>query len=129
MNVDKLLNVHPALIDKITRIKFAMVELGYPMMVTDGCRTVEQQQVLFAKGRTMPGRIVTMADGVKRRSNHQIHDDGFGHAVDMCFLVDGKPSWDGKLPWTLYGLMAETLELRWGGRWSMPVDRPHVELP
>ncbi len=119
---DKLLGVHPVLIAKVQAIIAAMGELGFVLMVTDGVRTVAQQQKLYAQGRTKQGPIVTQADGVEHRSNHQI-----GLAVDCCFVVNGKPSWDDALPWVLYGAMAETLGLTWGGGWKHP-DRPHIEL-
>ena len=108
----------------------AMLDLGFPMMVTDTLRTKEEQQALYAKGRTKPGPIVTYVDGVTKKSNHQAKEEGgLGRAVDCCFVVDGKPSWDHRLPWKLYGAMAETLGLRWGGSWKTLVDLPHIELP
>lgn len=125
---NKLLGVHPKLVDAAARIQQAMRELGFEMLVTDGVRTVAQQQALYAKGRTAPGHIVTQADGVTHRSNHQPHADGFGHAIDLCFVVDGAPSWADGLPWALYGAMAKALGLQWGGTWTTP-DRPHIELP
>jgi len=138
--VKKLEGVHPALVAKVTRILFASAELGFPMLVTDGVRTAAEQAALYAQGRTVPGpdvspsrpmgRTVTNSDGVRKPSNHQVKADGFGHAVDLCFLVDGKPSWDDALPWYLYGAMAKALGLEWGGAWrSKLVDRPHIELP
>ncbi len=77
----------------------------------------------------MPGHIVTNCDGVLKRSNHQPHDDGFGHAVDCCFVLNGVPSWDTSLPWMLYGGMAQQQGLVWGGTFKTLVDLPHVELP
>lgn len=127
--LNKLAGVHPKLEAAVTRICAAMGDLGFLLMVTDGVRTVAQQQALYAQGRTAPGHVVTNADGVLRHSNHQVRADGFGHAVDACFLVNGAPSWDGHLPWTLYGAMAKSQGLLWGGDWSGLVDRPHVELP
>lgn len=121
----KLEGVHPALIEKVKRILHAMAELGYPMLVTDGVRTAEQQAALYAQGRTTPGKIVTYA----KVSNHQPKTDGFGYAVDCAFLVDGKPSWDDKLPWRLYGEAAKSQGLIWGGDWKRLVDRPHIEMP
>jgi peptidoglycan L-alanyl-D-glutamate endopeptidase CwlK len=126
--MSKLDGVHPALVEKTGRILAAMSALGFPMLVTDGVRTVTEQAALYAKGRTAPGKIVTQCDGELKRSNHQVKADGFGHAVDCCFLVDGKPSWDDALPWRLYGETAKALGLKWGGFWTTP-DRPHVELP
>jgi peptidoglycan L-alanyl-D-glutamate endopeptidase CwlK len=134
-NITRLKGVHPDLVDKVLRIISAMSTLGYPMMVTDGLRTVQQQQALYAQGRTKPGKIVTYVDGIRKRSNHQAKNDGFGHAVDCCFLVDldgdgpDDPSWAETHPWALYGAMAHALGLVWGGSWTTLVDRPHVELP
>lgn len=125
---DKLLGVHPDLQAKVAQILAAMQALGLEMRVTDGLRTLAQQQALFALGRTKPGSIVTRADGVRRPSNHQAKTDGVGHAVDMTFWVDDEPSWAEGLPWRLYGEMATALDLKWGGFWSIP-DKPHIELP
>ncbi len=134
-NVTRLKGVHPELQDRVLKIVNAMVILGHPMLVTDGVRTTAQQQGLYAQGRTKPGKIVTYADGLVKKSNHQAKADGFGHAVDCCFLVDidgdgpDDPSWDEKHPWALYGAMARALGLTWGGDWTTLVDKPHVELP
>lgn len=127
--IRKLAGVHPRLIEKVKRILYAMAELGVPMLVTDGLRSDAQQQALFAKGRTAPGKKVTNADGIRKRSNHQAKADGFGYAVDCCFLKDGQPSWDNAHPWRLYGEAAKALGLRWGGEWVGLPDRPHIELP
>jgi peptidoglycan LD-endopeptidase CwlK len=125
---DKLNGVHPDLVTKITKVHQAMGILGFPMIVTDGLRTDIEQAALYAKGRTTPGKIVTNADGVKNKSNHQAKADGFGHAVDSCFMVNGKPSWDEKLPWNTFGACAKAVGLVWGGDWKFK-DKPHVELP
>ena len=45
---DRLAGVDPELAAKIRRILNAMQALGFPMMVTDGFRTVQQQKRLFA---------------------------------------------------------------------------------
>lgn len=142
--ISRLQGVHPDLARKVQQILSAMHALGFSMVVTDGLRTVAEQQALYAKGRNAAGQvvdqhaIVTNADGVVTRSNHQAHADGFGHAVDCTFLddhgtpldpSDDRPIWRDRDPWLLYGTMAETLGLKWGGRWKRPFDRPHVELP
>jgi peptidoglycan L-alanyl-D-glutamate endopeptidase CwlK len=126
--VSKLEGVHPELVEKVKRILFALAELGYPMVVTDGARTLAQQQSLYAQGRTKPGLRVTDADGVTSLSNHQVRSDGYGRAVDCAFLINGKPAWPETGPWRLYGEAAKALGLRWGGDWKRP-DRPHIELP
>jgi peptidoglycan L-alanyl-D-glutamate endopeptidase CwlK len=125
---NKLLGVHPDLQTRVPQILSAMAVLGFEMRVTDGLRTLEQQQELYALGRSKPGHIVTNADGVVHPSNHQQKTDGFGHAVDCTFWVEGEPSWAEDLPWRCYGECAKALGLKWGGDWGKP-DKPHIELP
>lgn len=125
---DKLVGVHPRLISAVVKIQDAMKALGFAMVATDGVRTQTEQAALYAQGRTAPGHIVTNADGLLKKSNHQPRDDGYGHAVDLAFVVDGKPTWDLKLPWSLYGEMVKSQGLTWGGDWHMR-DCPHAELP
>lgn len=128
----RLDTVHPDLRVKVVQVLAAMWALGFQMTVTDALRTKEEQQRLYAKGRNgNPGPIVTNADGVTRKSNHQAKDDGYGHAVDCAFLdATLQPSWDEHWPWGTYGLCAQTVGLVWGGAWSGGLgDRPHVELP
>ena len=48
------------------------------ILVSSSIRSQAEQQRLFAKGRTSPGAIVTNADGVRSKSNHQL-----GRAVDV----------------------------------------------
>lgn len=122
-------NIHPELINKITKVLNAMEILGFPMMVTDGARTAEEQNKLYQQGRTKPGSIVTYADGYIDRSNHQLHSDGFGHAIDCTFIINNKPSWDNFHPWKTYGECCKAVGLKWGGDNPNFKDRPHVELP
>ena len=120
-----LADVRPELASRVLRVLYAMTALGFPMTVTDGNRTVEQQKKLYAQGRTTPGRIVTNADGVKKKSNHQD-----GRAVDCTFLdAAGKPHWPENGAWAAYGACAKAVGLRWGGDFKSIKDRPHVELP
>lgn len=127
--MSRLDGVHPKLVTAVERIQFVMSYLGHQLMVTDGVRTLHRQQELYAQGCTAPGRVVTNADGIRTKSNHQAKDDGWGHAVDCCFLRDGKPSWADDHPWRLYGELAKAQGLKWGGDWTGLVDKPHIEMP
>jgi len=123
-HLDRLDYCHARLKPAILKVLAAMDALGYPMIVTDGIRSAEQQATLYAKGRSAPGPIVTHCDGVVKKSNHQ-----GGKACDCCFVIDGEPSWDHRLPWACYGACLEAVGLRWGGNFSTIVDWPHAELP
>lgn len=126
--------LHPLLVSKLARVLAAMDALGYPMRIVSTVRTTEEQQALYAQGRTKPGPVVTNADGVRTKSNHQAKADGFGYAADCAFLDlrTENPTdvvWDNDLPWATYGACARAVGLRWGGDFKSIVDRPHVELP
>ena len=120
-----LVDVHPDLCAKTRSIVDTLVSEGHHPIITQGVRTTAQQQALHAQGRTKPGKVVTNADGVVKRSKHQIVN-GFGRAVDFAWVVDGAVTWDG--PWERLGELAREHGLKWGGDWKFP-DRPHVELP
>ena len=122
--------LHPELLSRILRVLDAMQALGFPMRVVQGVRTNAQQQALFAQGRTTPGAIVTQADGLLHRSNHQPSlQDGLGHAVD-CAFATGEPFGESQ-PWGAYGACCEAVGLVWGGGtkhgWHGQ-DRPHAQL-
>lgn len=127
----KLATVEPEMARRVRLVLEAMDRLGLPMTVTDGKRTVAQQQALYAQGRTKPGKKVTDADGVRVLSNHQS-----GRAVDCTFLNEkGQPHWpETPSAWAAYGAAAKAVGLLWGGDWKdkkgrPKPDNPHVELP
>lgn len=126
-DTQRLIGVHPRLVTILTEIFAGMDAAGHPMFVVQGMRSFAQQQAIYAQGRTLPGKIVTMKDGIRHPSDHQVRPDGFGHAVD-CAFVDAEPFGD-QHPWEKFGEVLEAAGLIWGGRWQHPHDSPHAELP
>lgn len=124
---ERLVGVHPELVGYLVSIFDIMEAEGNPMFVVKGVRTQLEQQALYSLGRSKPGQIVTFKDGITHKSEHQAHDDGFGHAVDCAFL--GPQPLDSRHPWEMYGEEVERKGLTWGGRWTFPHDGPHAELP
>lgn len=88
--------------------------------VAQAHRTFEEQNRLYAQGRTQPGNIVTNARG--GRSNHN-----YGVAVDIFEVIAG-----GAIDWNAdYDdavTVGDALGLEWGGRWTTIVDRPHFQM-
>lgn len=92
---------------------------GYRLRVTYGLRTLDEQAVLYAQGRTAPGKVVTQAKPGSSPHN-------YAAAIDVVFLTtDGKVDWNG--PWKAIGAVGEKLGLVWGGNFKTFVDRPHFE--
>jgi len=120
LNEDRLEEVKPELREKVKRLIALARERGYSIVVTQGFRTVAEQNALYAQGRTKPGKIVTNAKGTQ--SNHTK-----GIAADLAFVVNGQITWDDRL-YTRIGAWADAVGLKWGGNWQRFKDLPHVEL-
>ena len=93
---------------------------GYEMALLEGYRSPARQDMLATMGAQ-----VTNARAFQ--SWHQ-----YGLAADCAFWRDGKLVISEKDPWAmrgyqLYGEVAESVGLTWGGRWTM-MDFGHTEL-
>lgn len=91
---------------------------GLTFKVTSGARTQAQQDALYAKGRTHPGRKVTWT----RRSRHI-----GGNAIDITLFSGKNPVWESK-HYDTAGRIGKELGLVWGGDWRRTTDKPHFEL-
>ena len=93
---------------------------GYDMALLEGYRSPERQDALAAQGSSV-------TNAAAFQSWHQ-----YGLAADCAFLRDGKLVISERDPWAmrgyqLFGEVAESLGLTWGGRWKM-MDFGHTEL-
>ena len=133
-SLDNLKGVHPNLVKVIAEgIKTSPVDFT----ITEGLRTTKEQQQLYAQGRTTRGIVVTYRDGVKRKSNHQAKEDGYGHAIDLYPFFEGSVQVHHKDTIKKLKIIATHLKsiaknlginITWGGDWKTPYDPPHFEL-
>jgi peptidoglycan L-alanyl-D-glutamate endopeptidase CwlK len=94
---------------------------GIHVKVISGHRGYQEQDDLYAQGRTKPGKIVTKAKG--GQSNHN-----FGTAFDIGIFDKAGRKYFGESPdYEKVGVIGESLGLEWGGRWKF-VDEPHFQL-
>lgn len=113
-------DLHPVVGELCRMFLDACEAKGHKLKVTQTYRTTEEQNALYAQGRTAPGKIVTNAP-----AGYSWHE--MGRAFDVCFVgTDGQPSWAEGHPWEEIGDIGEDLGLEWGGRWKH-ADRPHFE--
>jgi len=95
-------------------------ERGFHLKVTEGFRTWERQEELYAQGRTKRGKVVTWA-----RGGHSWHN--YGRAIDVAFIENGKLTWEGN--WNELGPIGEAAGLEWGGRWKgKKCDTDHFQF-
>ena len=115
--------LHPVVLSRANAFLLLCAQRGLGVMVTQGLRSWDEQDALYAKGRTAPpiGRKhrVTMAKG--GRSYHN-----FGLAFDLVVLdAVGKADWDVSHPgWAQAGALAKSVGLEWGGLWLSPRPLP-----
>ncbi len=116
--------LHPQLKEKMAELTKRCLAAGLKIGIAETWRTVEEQDKLYAKGRTEPGSIVTNARGKVYGSMHQWYI-----AFDF-YRNDGKGSYNNSDGFfNKVGEIGESIGLEWGGRWTSPVDLPHFQLP
>lgn len=104
---------------------------GVPIVITQGMRTIAEQNALYAQGRSKPGPIVTNAKGGTSYHN-------YGLAFDFALLLpDGATvSWDMNrdgdkdkiADWREVVEEAKGLGLEWGGDWTSFKDYSHLQM-
>jgi peptidoglycan L-alanyl-D-glutamate endopeptidase CwlK len=115
-STDKLVGVGESLIGVMTA---AITDSPLDFAITCGLRTVEEQKILVATGksRTMKSKHLT------------------GHAVDIVVFVDGKVTWEFKYYKQVATHIKKTaakmgIEIVWGGEAWAPtfIDGPHFQV-
>lgn len=116
-SLENLEGVHPDLRKVCDRAIELCQSIKVDFIITDGCRTIEEQRVFVSTGKSK-----TM------RSRHL-----GGMAIDYVALIDGRVTYD-------VGYMEEIADLfkaaadelgipiKWGGDWKSFKDTPHIEL-
>lgn len=116
--------LHPLLQKKIEKLIKLCYKQGLIIGIGECVRTVEEQDKIYAIGRTTPGTKVTNAKGSTYSSMHQ-----WGIAFDF-YRNDGKGAYNtSDRFFERVGEIGKSIGLEWGGDWKNPVDRPHFQLP
>ena len=120
--------MHPLLRTELTSILSEIEQGGVSIRLTQTLRTIQEQNDLYAIGRTKPGKIVTNAKGGQSYHNWAL-------ALDICLLhKDGSVSWslnedldkDGIADWMEVVKVFEKYGWEWGGKWKFK-DTPHFQ--
>jgi len=121
--------LHPIVGEKSNQLIANAQEIGIPILISEGFRSVESQDVLYEKGRTIEGSIVTHARGGESYHN-------YGLAIDFVLLEeDGSISYDlerdlngnGEADWFEVARLGKEIGFKWGGDWKGFKDYPHLE--
>ncbi len=127
MTSRSLVDLHPTLVKVWLQAEKRWGEL-YPNMakpiLTCTYRSKEEQNRLYAQGRTTKGKIVTRARGGESPHNYKP-----SFAFDIAFAVGNELDWRPILFSLFNGIVKEVSnEVVWGGDFKSFKDRPHFEL-
>lgn len=150
ISINRVANLHPKVRAKYTQA-IELAETKFPktvaIRVVQGLRTIEEQNGLYALGRTKVnpdgrtnkkpmGNIVTKAVGGKSYHN-------YGLSIDFALLYDTDGngtyetlSWDlvkdfdrdGEADWMEVVKVFKSLGFEWGGDWTSIKDNPHFQM-
>ncbi len=108
----------PVMQERVTALLRMLEMAGEDVLLTDGYRTVQQQNALYAQGRTKPGKIVTDARG---DTSYHV----WSVAVDLVPVArNGQVLYDATARYERVAAVARELGMEWGPDvWGY--DTPH----
>ena len=101
----------PVVKRKAEEFRKLCADQGMDILIYCTYRSPEEQNGLYAQGRSEPGKIVTNARGGESWHNHRC-------AFDFVPMVAGKPAWGDTNLYRKAGVIAESVGLEWAGRWT-----------
>lgn len=139
ISIPRVALLHPSIRDEVRASIDQIEKTAFPptamIRVVQGLRTIDEQNALYAQGRTAPGSIVTNAKGGTSYHN-------YGLAFDFAIMYDKNGngsfealSWDinydfdndGVKDWQEVVQAFKALGYAWGGDWRSFKDNPHIE--
>ncbi|HTG68821.1 MAG TPA: M15 family metallopeptidase [Candidatus Udaeobacter sp.] len=122
--------LHPVVFAKQNELISQTGKAGITILITDGFRSNEEQDAIYAKGRTTEGKVVTQVQGGQSYHN-------YGLAIDFALRTKkGEVVWDmkydgnknGQADWMEVVAIAKRLGFTWGGDWENFPDYPHLQI-
>lgn len=105
-------------------------DINIDVVITNETRSMDEQNELYAQGRSASGDIVTNARGGESYHN-------YGLAIDYALRQEnGEITWNtqydgnnnGKSDWLEVADLAKDLGFQWGGDWESFPDYPHLQM-
>ncbi|KAA9003999.1 hypothetical protein F4V43_11355 [Paenibacillus spiritus] len=142
----KLIGLQPVVLAAVLCLMKTCFIRNIPILITQGLRTIQAQNELYAQGRTQAQIEAAGITGVTARPDLQVVTNArggysyhnFGLAVDFALLAnDGKQvSWDlnrdgnanRRKDWDEVVEVAKKLGFEWGGDFVSIHDAPHLEM-
>lgn len=116
----KLDGLHPKVKELALKHKEKCKEAGIDLLIYCTYRSINEQNVLYAQGRTKPGKKVTNAKGGQSFHNYRV-------AYDCGPVVNGNIAWNREDLFKKIGQIGVSLGLEWGGNFKSIKDLPHFQ--
>jgi peptidoglycan L-alanyl-D-glutamate endopeptidase CwlK len=146
MSSRKITDCHPSLQSLVYDFLKSCEKAGVELLITTTWRSPEEQDALYAQGRTKPGKRVTNAKAGQSAHNFVLHGLPAALAIDVVPMRDGKPVWglsgdgldenpaddekDDLELWQKVRKAGESVGLESASRWGGDlVEWPHFQLP
>jgi len=131
-NVD-MKKLHPVLQEKVKQFCDKLVKADIGLLIYCGYRSNAEQDALYAQGRTVAGKIVTMAKAGQSKHNFTINGKPASKAFDCVPMRYGKPVWGNSSKqdielWNAVAEIGESVGLEWAGRWKRFREFPHFQI-
>ena len=107
--------------------KATAATVGCDYVLISGDRTWEEQDEMYAQGRTKPGNRVTKARGGS--SNHKFKVAGDAGVFRGKAYLDNSDRKMAAKVHKMCSVHAKACGLDWGGSWKSFTDLPHYEFP
>lgn len=119
-----LQNLDPAIAEKAVQLVNTLRLSGLPAVIraSGGRRSLAEQLRLYAKGRITAGPKVTNTVYGSKHLQGKAFDIGF-----LGFTADDLEA-ANRNAWRIIGTYAESIGLKWGGRWTQFTDKPHFYI-
>lgn len=115
--------INPRLATAVEKLDEILTLEKISFRVVQALRSWDEQEKLYAQGRTAPGKIVTQAAG-----GHSWHN--FGLAVDLAIMEEnGQIDWNAAHPaWQRMIQVGEMLGMYSGSHFRTFPDNPHFQM-
>jgi peptidoglycan L-alanyl-D-glutamate endopeptidase CwlK len=139
MSSRRIEDLHPALQQLAVRFVERCAERQVDVLIVCTWRSGEEQDALYAIGRTKPGKRVTNAKAGQSSHNTMLNGKPAARAFDAVPLLYGKPVWEdprdkdqdwtNDFGWRIMGEVAAELGLDWYGLPNAKFrEAPHFQL-
>lgn len=139
ITLERIKLLHPKVrqevLEAYTYVNNKLLGKGVRLRFAYTLRSIDEQNVLYAQGRTKPGKIVTNAKG-----GQSIHNYGLAFDIVLLYDKDGNgsfetASWDINADfdkdkvadWMEVVKHFKSIGWVWGGDWKSFKDYPHFE--